>query len=180
MGTIYGKVYTLPLPSGNKVRVRRVSLLSMIRTKQLPSALIAAVWNVFGTAAAGGQAEIKEEDRVGTMVELMDACVKIVLVDLKVTDDGESVTKLDDEGYTIGVVNLSDIPDGDKNVLFGFAQSTIDGKEVDKDLEKFRPEPASPAPGLSGEAVRAEAVNDDRPAEQAAGARVRSRHRASV
>lgn len=170
MGTIYGKVYTLALPSGNKVRVRRVSLLAMIRTKQLPSQLISAVWNVFGTQ--GGQVDLKEEDRVSTMVELMDACVKVVLVDLKVTDDGVSDVRIDDEGFTIGVVNLADIPDADKNVLFGFAQSVIDGQEVDKDLQKFRDQSASSLTGSDGKAVRTKTKSTHRAAEQTASTRL--------
>lgn len=167
MPTTYGKVQVLSLPSANKVRVRRVSLLSMVRSNQLPPTLISAVWAVFGT---GDGAKVDEAERVKTMVALMDASVKAVLVDLKVTEDGVSDTHIDEQGCTVGTVNLDDMPDSDKNLLFAYAQGTADGKdeEVLKDLTSFRRESAGEASGSGSAAVRSQTESPDRPQGQEA------------
>lgn len=165
MGTGYGKVLSLTLPSGNKVRVKRVSLLTMVKLNQIPPELISAVWAVFGredpAALPADQAE-----RVNTMVELMDQAVKSVLVDIKiVTGDEVTETTEDAEGFMIGTVNVRDIPDSDKTMMFGFAQGVMNADplqvEAAKQLEKFPDKSAGEAPGPSGEEVRAASIGHD-------------------
>ena len=166
MGTGYGKILSLPLPSGNKVRVRRVSLLSLVKLGQIPPQLISAVWAVFGRDDATGISK-DDNERVQTMVALMDQAVRAVLIDINVVDGTElSDTSEDKDGFMIGTVNVGDIPDSDKALIFGFAQGSINADpiqvEAAKQLEKFPVESARETPGPSGEAVRPEAEHVDR------------------
>jgi hypothetical protein len=154
----YGKVQSLPLPSGNKVRVKRISLLTQVRLKQIPPNLISAVWSVFGRDSEGPAPPINMNDRAETMIGLMDAAVKAVLVDLKISEDDPSETTVDADGFTIGTVNIKDMPDTDKALIFGFCQGTLNADEismeVERDLKSFPPEPARETPGSGGEPVR--------------------------
>lgn len=166
MGTGYGKTLSLPLPSGNKVRVRRVSLLSLVKLGQIPPQLISAVWAVFGRDDATGIAK-DDNERVQTMVALMDQAVRAVLIDIKVVEgDIPSDTSEDKDGFMIGTVNVGDIPDSDKALIFGFAQGSINAdpiqQEVAEALAKFPGESARETPGPGSETVRPAAESDDR------------------
>lgn len=170
----YGKILTLPLPSGNKVRVRRTSLLTLVRLNQIPPQLISAVWTVFGKDDGTPVVAKDELDRVQTMVALMDQAIKAVLVDVKIVDgDVLSDTDEDADGFMIGTANLRDIPDADKALIFGFAQGVVNADpiktEVRKDLEKFPAGAAGETPGPGSETVRPAAEqSDSAPAEQPA------------
>jgi hypothetical protein len=166
MGTGYGKILSLPLPSGNKVRVRRVSLLSLVKLGQIPPQLISAVWAVFGRDDASGIAK-DDNERVQTMVALMDQAVRAVLIDIKIVEGTElSDTSEDKDGFMIGTVNVGDIPDSDKALIFGFAQGSINAdpiqQEVAEALAKFPGESARETPGPVGETLRSETKQDDR------------------
>lgn len=164
--TTYGKIYDLSLPSGNKVKVRRPSLLTLIRTGQLPSTLVAAVWKVFGQAE-GPASMMQSGDDVQMMIGMMDATIKSILVSPSVTDEPSDVA-VDEQGYTTGHVNINDIPDMDKTTMFGFATAMVSGDREEKakeaDLAKFRArEPGNP-PGSDGETVQSQAEPADQPA----------------
>lgn len=161
MPTTYGKVYPLSLPSGNKVKVRRPSLITRVRTGQLPSALLATVWQTFGRALATSAEELaKDPERIISMLDMMDAAVCAASVSPKITPDGPTAVEVDAEGFTTGTVNVADIPDGDKAVIFGFFQQVLEGDEdraKEADLARFRDGAAGAAGGSGGEAVRPEA-----------------------
>jgi hypothetical protein len=166
----YGTQHFLPLPSGNKVRVRRVSLLTQVRLKQIPPELIGVVWSVFGRDDAPNPvAGLGDEQRINTMIALMDAAIKPALVDIKIVDgEIQSETTVDDEGFTCGTVNIADLPDTDKALIFGFVMGNVNAdpivKEVERDLAAFPGESARPAAGSRGKKVRDQAKHDD-PAE---------------
>lgn len=161
MAAGFGKVFSLALPSGNKVRVRRGSILTLVKGGQLPSNLIGAVWQHFGQAAPTSAQEIASDpERITSVVAVMEASVRAVLVNPKVTDE-PTETSEDAEGYTVGHVNPGDIPDNDKVVLFGFTQGLIRGLEEEplrapegSPLAQFPAEPGSQAGGSGSEAVR--------------------------
>jgi hypothetical protein len=163
----YGNVEMLPLPSGNKVRVKRISLLTQVRLKQIPPNLISAVWSVFGRDGDGPAPPINMNERAETMIGLMDAAIKAVVVDLKIVDEGLSETTLDAEGFTIGQVNIRDIPDTDKALIFGFCQGSVNASpitmEVERDLKSFPPEPARETPGSGGDSLRDTTEQHDSP-----------------
>lgn len=177
MGTGYGKVLSLTLPSGNKVRVKRVSLLTMVKLNQIPSELISAVWAVFGREDPAALPQDQTE-RVNTMVELMDQAVKSVLVDIKiVTGDDLTETDEDKDGFMIGTVNVRDIPDSDKTMMFGFAQGVMNADaiqvEAAKQLGKFPDLATGEVAGSGSEAVRTETEQHDQVVTQeSAGARL--------
>ena len=159
--TTYGKTYALSLPSGNKVRVHRGSILTRARTGQLTSGLVAAVWKTFGEGAGSQPPEKQTPEQIVTMLEIMDACIKVCLVSPSVAADPEAVSEVsvDAEGFTTGTVNIRDSPDADKALIFGFFQQAVDSDdetEVTKqaDLARFRGEPGGEGAGTGGDAVR--------------------------
>ena len=154
----YGKVSALSMPSGNKVKVRRGSTLTLVQAGLLPGNLIGAVWEVFGKGDPPSPAEVaKDPEKVKTMASMMEASLAAVLVQPEITD-GASDTDVDAEGFTTGKVNPRDIPDNDKVLLFGFLQGVVKGNVEEQAeeaaLTKFPAEPDRPAGGSGGEAVR--------------------------
>ena len=155
----YGQIHTLSLPSGNKVKVRRGSILTLVQAGVLPGNLIGAVWEIFGKGNPPSPAELAQDpEKIRTMAAMMEASLRAVLVQPEVTD-GDSETGTDAEGFTTGKVNPRDVPDNDKVLLFGFIQGVVKGdadeQAEEAALRKFPAEPGREAAGSGGEAVRA-------------------------
>lgn len=165
----YGKVEVLPLPSGNKVRVKRVSLLSQVRLRNIPPELIGVIWSTFGTSEGVNPiAGMADEQRINMMINLMDSAIKPALVDLTIVEgDIETETTEDAEGFTCGTLNIKDLPDTDKAIIFGFVMGNVKAdpleKEVERDLAAFPGQSARATAGSGGEAVRDPSKSDDSP-----------------
>lgn len=151
--------HTVLLPvSQAKVRVRRPSLMTMVTVSGLPSELTAMAMRV-----ASGQRLLDTGDEVETMKTnfgIIEAFIPYVLVDLKITKDGPTDVKEDEQGCWIGTVNIADLADTDKQYLFMYGRSLVSPNEPEEseatteEVGKFRDGANSSDAGSSGEAVR--------------------------
>jgi hypothetical protein len=168
MKTIYG-VQSLTLPSGNKVRVRRPSVLSLIAAGGFPTDLTSEAWKLARKDMIDPDKMAADPEGVKSWAKLIDAFIPHVLADLQITGSGE--TKIEEaDGYMTGVMMSYDMNDMDKQVVFLFGTGVLPSDEEMKAkareeisaeaLKEFRDERESVDAGHGGEAVRAEAVVD--------------------
>ena len=125
------------LPSGNRVRVRRPSILSMMRRGVIPMRLI--------TIAAGmaegkkSVSELKPEETLG-YVEFLTLYVCEASVEPK-------IVMKDPKGDQVGV---DDLIDDDLQAIFEMAQGNDFGQEVEGTLPESFPEKSESDPDRSG------------------------------
>lgn len=135
----------IELPSGNRVRVRRPSILSMMRRGVIPTRLI--------TIAAGmaegkkSVSELKPEETLG-YVEFLTLYVCEASVEPK-------IVMKDPKGDQVGVDQLTD---DDLQAVFEKAQGPEFGQEVEGTLpESFPKKPEGDSAGPSREKIRSAA-----------------------
>jgi hypothetical protein len=169
----YGRIHTLTLPSGTKVRARRPSTFTLVTAGLFPAELSAAVWKMSGEAFAltRSGADDVDPERFRRYAEVIEGFIPHVLVEPKIGVITDAVVGPD--GYLTGTVESADLPDTDKQHLFFFGQGVFRGDEemadlvaarpqevTAKDVEPFRSDqPARPDAGSGGETVRAAAVS---------------------
>lgn len=129
---IWGRIYTETLPSGTKVRAKRVSNIQLLWAGAFPAELTGLVWKM-----ANQEVDVKRlvetPAELQKMVGIIEQVVPHVLVSPKVGDKTE--LKIDESGVAEGIVLLADIPDLDKTWLLLFGQGLIrseDEREADK------------------------------------------------
>lgn len=152
--------HTVILPVAEaKVRVRRPSLLTMVSVSGLPTELTSLAMKV-----ANGRSVLDKGDEpeiIKANFAAIEAYFPYVLVDLKVTKDGPTDVRIDDEGCWVGTVNSSDIADTDKQYLFMYGRHLVGPNEPDKEAEatteevgKFRDGASGGDTGSSGEEIQ--------------------------
>lgn len=162
----YGRLHTLTLPSGAKVRARRPSTMTLVTSGIFPSELATAVWAMQrdGFAKLNTTTDPGEYKR---FAEVVDGFIPHVLVEPKIGEATELTLNAD--GCLTGFVELSQMPDEDKTHLFFFGQGLFRGDEemgeekarmevLANDLQPFRDGTARPDPGPGGEALQPAAV----------------------
>ena len=160
MGTVtIGKVFTIPLPSGIKVRVRRPSLFSVLAKGRIPGDLTATVWAMIN--AKKDEDLIAGPDAIKSMAQMIDMYTEACLVQPKAAE----VTDLteDAEGVLTGTVRVDDLPDADKGRIMAFGQGNWKPEEeasatTRSALETFRDERGSADAPRSGQDVQPAAV----------------------
>jgi hypothetical protein len=161
MEPTWGRRYTVVLPSGHRVIVRRVSLVSLLWSGGFPTELTAAVWRMFQQAPDAKP--VDDPDTLRKMVGITEGVIPHVLVQPKIGETTALETGAD--GVLHGTVAIGDIPDLDKQWLLLFGQGLIRTEEeraagAEPGPEGFRDEPVRPDPGSSSPAVRAAPVGD--------------------
>lgn len=161
------RVVTLP-QSGQKVRARRPSLVTLIATGGFPAELASVVWNMYEKGEDPSQ-NAKDAEGILRMANLIEQYVPHVLVTPQVGPVTQ--TDVDGEGVLIGTVSMIDLPDMDKRFLFFYGQGLLDGTTQPpaspeivsaKALESF-PENGERADARPArEPVRAETLDVDR------------------
>jgi hypothetical protein len=162
MEPTWGRRYTVMLPSGHRVIVRRVSLVSLLWSGGFPTELTAAVWRMFQQSA--DTKPVDDPDQLRKMVGITEQVIPHVLVQPKI---GETTAlEAGADGVLHGTVAIGDIPDLDKQWLLLFGQGLIRTEEeraatgAEPGPEGFRDEPVRPDAGPGGAAVRAAPVGD--------------------
>jgi hypothetical protein len=177
----YGRQLTLTLPSGIKVRARRPSIMTLVASGGFPSELTVEVWKLIKKDALDPDKIGDDAESIKSWTSLVDAYIPHVLINPSIVcdvldKDGNVVERRDTEltedeqGLVHGQVNIRDITDMDKNVVFLFGNNIcasdeelaegrrgVGGAALAKALLEFRKDPARGDAGPGGEAVRPEA-----------------------
>lgn len=155
-----GRVYTVTLPSGSVVRVRRPSIRTLIASGEIPAVLSSEVLRMQEAV----QEKEKTPDEVVVMLTYADKLLGYVLVSPSVAP--ETNVTVGDDGVLAGTVALVDIADDDKDWLWNFAHRLARAPEEKEELglldqlRKFRDDAAGAPAGQGGPAVQGEAVGD--------------------
>jgi len=173
MKTMYG-AQTLTLPSGNKVRVRRPSVLSLIAAGGFPNELTNEAWKLARKEMIDPEKLQSDPQGIQLWAALIGAFVPHVCLDLKVVQAAVGGTKVDVvDGLMTGVIEGNDLSDMDKQVIFLFGTDVLPSDEEQAEarrevsaesLKEFRDGGQGADAGHGGEEVRAEAVVDAGPA----------------
>ena len=170
----YGRTLTLTLPSGIKVKARRPSVLSLIAAGGFPSELTVDVWKLVKKEKLDPDKIVEDPEGIVAWAKLIDAYVPHVLVDPRICTAPGELTELHEvdggDGLVTGQLNIRDVIDMDKQVVFLFGndaaaadEELTDGvggrvSELADALRRFRVGPARGEAGRGGEEVRQEAV----------------------
>ncbi len=126
----FGRVHTLTLPTGVKVRARRPSITSLVRSGGFPVDLASYAFRLF--SEPGGTAAIRGEDPAGLQrfADMIEQYLPYVLVSPKVAtgENPASQVETGPDGWEVGTVALGDIQDDDKMklVMFGVGAAYSD------------------------------------------------------
>lgn len=146
------------LPSGNQARLKRVSVLAMLRNGTVPNPLLRVAIRISGAPVdePDPEPEVEEEAReprpkvtAQDGLRFMGLLVAQAFVEPRVTCD------VDEHGEPVrlpGCLHLDDVSDDDQKYVLAFAMGS-GAQEIDA-AEPFRGEPASADGGGDGRGVR--------------------------
>lgn len=162
----FGGPQVVQLPSGARVRVRRMSLLSRIAAGDFPADLTTAAWKMYSRAEASDGKDAITVETIREQANVVEKYLPYVLVSPKIGNATE--TSEDAEGVVIGTVAIADIPDIDKQYLVMYGQGYVSGSfaaaaRPEAGLDSFRDGAARADAGPSGDEIRAATVGADRP-----------------
>jgi len=147
---MFGQVTIVTLPSGDKVRCKKPSLVTMLTVGLFPNDLTVHAIRLYNKDLPAVPT-IEDPEQVKAMMRLIDAFIPRVLVDPAV--GAATAVTLDPDGIQTGTTTLEDIPDADKQWLFLWGQSLLpdDATKLPAPAEETPPASAAVAPFRAGD-----------------------------
>jgi hypothetical protein len=162
------------LPSGYIVKVRKVSMYSLIAAGVFPNELTSIAMQVADKKDGTEKlltSVTEDPEGLKKFAGMVDILLLEVLVDPVGTMDKDVRTacEITADNQLTGIINLRELDDDDKQYLFIWTQRPRRAlrREVEANLDTFRDGAERPAAGSGGEAVRAATEPADRAAEAA-------------
>jgi len=158
------QILTLPI-SKQKIRAKRFSFMTTVVKTGLPAELTGTVLRAYNGEENLLGASETDLVKMRSLMEIIEQIVPLFLVNLTLGD--ETNTELDADGCLVGVLNMADMPDLDKQYIYMFGRYLLDPTESKKDevpakdVETFRDGSGGADVGSGGTPVRAAAEQLD-------------------
>jgi hypothetical protein len=152
---MYGQLTVVTLPSGNKVRAKKPSLVTLIVGGVFPNDMMRHAIRLYNKDIPEQPTRVEDPEQARAALQLMDIMLPKVLIHPSIGN--VTAVEEDEEGVQKGTVMLEDVPDGDKQWLFLWGQGLLPD-DASKPLpgEVKTPAAAEVAP-FRGESERSDA-----------------------
>lgn len=136
MGNPFRPVQILTLPiSKQKIRARRFSFMTTVVKMGLPAELTSTVLRAYGGEESLLATPETDVVKMRSLMEIIEQIVPLFLVNLTIGD--ETNIELDTDGCLVGILNMADVPDLDKQYIYMYGRYLLTPDEMkDKDTKK--------------------------------------------
>jgi len=127
---MFGQAVVVTLPSTDKVRAKKPSMVTMFTSGLFPNDVTTyaiRLYNKQVSEQSPSQLSETDPEAAKTMLKLIDIFVPKILIEPRVVEGEGAVTAVEvgEDGVQKGTVKLEDIPDPDKQYLFLWGQGLL-------------------------------------------------------